>query len=414
MRANLASMAWRNIWRNRRRTLVTLSSIAFGVMLAVLLTGIGDASWTDVIDLAARLRGGHVTVQHPDYIVTPTQKKTVGDAGRVRALAGEMDEVTRTVPRIVGQTMLATAGKSYGAPFMAVDPALEDESTLAALEGLVEGSMFESADTGGIILGAKLAENLGVEMGKKVVYTLTDRRGEIVSGLARVSGIVRTNSEGVDSTLCLLPLERIRRVLGYGPDEVTEVAIFIDDHRRTDRVAALLDARLGGETAARPWQETQPELAAFISMKVGGTIVFEIVIAILVAAGIFNTMFMSVMERLREFGVLTAIGFGPVRLFGLVMWESVWMALTGIAAAALVSAGPYLYFHEKGIDFSAMMGQGGSDVAGVTVDPILYVSIYPQSAAWIGVAVVVATVLSGLYPAWRAGRVEPVEAIKLV
>ncbi len=411
---SIASMAWRNLWRNRRRTIITLSSIAFGVLLAVLFTGLGDRSWRDTIDLAARMGGGHVTIQHPGYQDAPSLKRSITDVGGLERVVRQAGDVTHAVPRIVGQTMLATAGKSYGTVFVAIDPALESTRTLAMLEALDDGSMFAGPDDEGIILGSKLAENLGAGMGRKVVYTMTDRQGEIVSGLARVSGIVHTGAASVDSALCFLPIGTVRSVLGYAPDEATQLAVFVEDHRNSEAVATQLNAELGGRAAALTWRQVQPELAGFISMKVGGTLVFEIIIGILVAAGIFNTLFMSVMERMREFGILTAIGFGPGRLFGLVMWESLFMALTGIATSVVVTIGPYLHFYLNGIDFSAMVGEGGSDVAGVVIDPIMHVQIYPENALFIAGAVVLATMLAGLYPAWRAGRVEPVEAIKLV
>lgn len=409
-----ASMAWRNIWRNRRRTIITLVSIAFGVLIAVLMTGLNDRSWTDVINLAARMGGGHVTIQHPEYHDAPSLTRTIKDVSGAVETARETGQVTRAIPRISGQTMLATAGKSYGAMFMAVDPALEDEDSLAMLAGLEQGEFFDSADDTGIVLGSKLAENLGVELGKKVVYTMTDKEGEIVSGLSRVKGIVHTGAPSVDSGLCLLPIGTIRDHLGYGEDEATSVALFIKDHRDSAEVADRLNAKMGGAPVALTWRETQPELAGFIAMKVGGSMVFEIIIAILVAAGIFNTLFMSVMERLREFGILMAIGFSARRLFALVMWESLWMALVGLVLSAVVTIWPYHYLATNGIDFSTMTGGEGTEVAGVAIQPILYVEIFPENLFIIAAAVVGAVLLSGLYPAWRAGRVEPVETIKLV
>ena len=183
-------MAWRNLWRRPRRTLLTLSSIAFGSMLAVLFTGIGDSQWRGMIDLAARMGGGHVSIQHAEYLDAPTLDHSVRDATAMAELALENPLVIRAVPRISGQLMLATAGQSYGAAFMAFDPTLEDETTFSLLEALAEGSMFEGKDDKGIILGAQLAKNLNAGLGRKVVYTLTDKSGDIVPGVARVSGIV--------------------------------------------------------------------------------------------------------------------------------------------------------------------------------------------------------------------------------
>jgi ABC-type lipoprotein release transport system permease subunit len=407
-------MAWRNLWRNRRRTLVTLSSIAFGVMFAVLFTGLGDKTYGDMIDLAARMGGGHVTLQHPEYLDTPSLKRTVADAESLREIARQHPHVVRTASRIGGHAMLATAGNSYGAFFIAFDPEQEDEQTLSVLEAITEGEMFSESEDKGIVLGARLAENLKTKLGRKVVYTMTDKQGEIVSGLARVKGIVETGSPSLDGGVALLPLDTMREFLGYEPHEATQVAVFIDDQRRADDVAAQLGASVGDRADAVPWHRAQPELAGFIEMKVAGTTFFEIIIAVIVAAGIFNTLFVSVMERLREFGIMMAIGFSPGRLFRLVMWESLWLGLVGLVEAGIVTAWPYYHLNTSGIDFSAMVGEGGSEVAGVAIEPIMYVGIFPEHAVAIALAALAATLFSGLYPAWRAGRVVPVESIKLV
>jgi ABC-type lipoprotein release transport system permease subunit len=407
-------MAWRNLWRHRRRTLLTLSSIAFGVMLAVLFTGMGDSNWSAMIELAARLGGGHVTLQHPEHLDAPTLSRTVRDVEQLRAAALRDPDVVRVVTRISGNLMLATASQNYGAAFLAFDPEAEDTSTLSLLEALSEGEMFTSAGDSGIILGQRLAENLGAGLGRKVVYTLTDRNGEIVQEAARVSGIIRTGAPSVDAGLCLLPIDRLRKTLGYAPDEAVQVGIFLRDHRDADAVARRLDQALGKRIAALPWDRLQPELSGFITMKVVGARFMEVIIMVLVAAGIFNTLFVSVMERVREFGIMMAIGFSPAWLFGLVMCESLWLGLVGLVLAAAVTAGPYYYMATVGIDLSQQMGGGSSEVAGVAVSPVMYVDILPENLALIASAALLATLLSGLYPAWKAGRVTPVESIRLV
>ena len=149
-------------------------------------------------------------------------------------------------------------------------------------------------------------------------------------------------------------------------------------------------------------------------MKVNSTLFMEVLIMLLVAAGIFNQIFVSVMERSREFGIMMAIGFSPGQLFRLVMWESLWLALVGVVVGAAITSVPYYLGNTKGIDMSAMTGGGSTEIAGVALEPIWYIAIYPENALWILAAVVGATLLSGLYPAWRAGRIEPVDCIKLV
>ena len=208
---NLATMAWRNLWRNRRRTYITLSAIVFGVFLAVIMMAMQDRNWADMIRLAARLGAGHVTIQHPEYLDTPTLTRTVQGTDTLKRLAADDPHVIRVVERITGFAMLATARENVGAGFIAVSPEQEDDETLSLIEAIVEGEFFGSSTDGGIILGERLAANLDVELGSKLVYTLTDKEGEIVSALARVSGIVRTGSPSVDAGICLLPIDAVRR-----------------------------------------------------------------------------------------------------------------------------------------------------------------------------------------------------------
>lgn len=415
----LTSMAWRNLWRHRRRTLLTLSSIAFGTTLAWLFTGLGDANWRQMIDLAARMGGGHVTLQHAEYLDSPTLSRTVTEASSLAAVALKEPEVVRVATRISGNLMVASASRNYGAGFIAFDPDSEDVETLSLLEAIAEGELFGSRGKGGIVLGAKLAENLHVGVGHKVVYTLTDREGEIVQEAVRVSGLLRTGAPTVDGALALLPLEYVRRSLQYRPDEAVQVAVFLDDQRAADEVAVRLAghvaARNGGEVAALPWHVLQPELAGFIAMKVGGAWIMEAIIMLLVAAGIFNTIFVGVMERMREFGILRAIGWSPGQLGQLVITESALLAAAGIALALLVTAGPYWYLNRIGFDLMAAMTDGrGAEVAGVALTSRMYVDIYPENALMIGGAAIFATLLSGVYPAWRAGHVDPAETIRLV
>ena len=412
--SSLATMAWRNLWRNRRRTYITLSAIVFGVFLAVIMMAMQDRNWADMIRLAARLGAGHVTIQHPEYLDTPTLTRTVQGTDTLKRLAADDPHVIRVVERITGFTMLATARENVGAGFIAVSPEQEDDETLSLIEAIVDGEFFGSSTDGGIILGEKLASNLDVELGSKLVYTLTDKEGEIVSALARVSGIVRTGSPSVDAGICLLPIDAVREVVGFAPDEAIQIAAFVDDQRASDAAVAALGAAAPEGVAVLAWHELQPDLAVFIAMKVGGAKVMMLVLAVLVAAGIFNTLFVSVMERLREFGIMLAVGFSPGQLFRLIMLESAWLAVVGLTAAAAVTIGPYLYLASTGIDISGLIPADQMEIAGVGMSTVMRVGIYGENVALIGISALVAILLSGVYPAWRAGQADPVETIRLV
>ncbi len=410
----LARMAWRNLWRHRRRTILTLLSIAFGVFLAILFTALQDRSFADMIDTAARMGGGHVSVQHPDYLDTPKLSLTLEHTADLEAAALADPQVERVVSRIMGEAMVSTTQDSFGAAFIGYDPTREDEVTFEFTDGIIAGEPLTSPTGRGIIVGQTLARNLGVEVGDRIVIRMMGKDGEVTGTRARIQGLLATGSPSADAALCLLPIDRLRAILGYGPDEATLLAVYLNDPRSCDAAATRLGATLGSGVVALTWDAVRPGLSGFIAMKVGGARFMELVILLLVAAGIFNTLFVSVMERTREFGVMLAIGYAPGQVFALVMFESVWLAITGLVAGAAVTIYPYWTLARNGIDMSAMMGDVTTEVAGIGFDPILRVGIFADHVVIIGVAVAVATLLAGIYPAWRAARVPPVEAIRLV
>ncbi len=407
-------MAWLNIWRNRRRTLLTLSSVAFGVMLAILFTGLGDQNWREMIDLAARLGGGHVSIQNVEYLDSPMLRHSVQDSAELREQVLRDPDVLRAVTRISGQIMLSTAGKTYGAGVIGIDPSEEDVETFSLIDAIDEGEMLTSSRGNQIIIGRQLAKNLNARLKSKVIYTLTDPKGEIIFGVARVSGIVTTGAPTVDAGLAILPIDTLRETLGMADGEGTQIALFLKDHREADRVADRLSSGLPKNLAVLPWHRIQPELAGFIAMKVAGAQLMEMIIMVLVAAGIFNTLFVSVMERIREFGIMLAIGFSPATLFALVMLESLWLGLVGLVGAAIVTAAPYYFLSTRGIDISEQLGITGTEVAGVALTSVLRVGIYPENALIIALAALAGTLLAAIYPAWQAGRVAPAETIRLV
>lgn len=410
----LAQMAWRNLWRQRRRTVLTLVSIVFGGFMAMLMTAMQDQSFADFIDNAARLGTGHVTIQHAEYQDRPTLSRTVQDTTQKRSQAEADAAVVRAVDRASGQAMLSTARDSFGAFFIAYDPALETEQTMEFTQHLVTGELPENAHSDGIVLGKILSENLQAGLGDKVVFTLTDRSGEIVSGMERVSGIIQTGAASTDAGIVLLPIGTVRSVVGYKDNESTQVAVFLEDGRNSADVRERIAQHTDGLDRVLTWDEIQPEIKAFVAMKVGGGRVMELVIGVLVAAGIFNTLFMSVLERSREFGIMLAVGYSPRQLFSLVMLESAILAGLGLVGAVLVSAGPYWYLSRTGIDMAELLpedGSGAIDIGGVGMDTIMRIGIYPENAAIIAISIVVATMAAGVYPAWKAGRVDPVTSI---
>jgi ABC-type lipoprotein release transport system permease subunit len=410
MKLNL--LAWRNLWRHKRRTLITASSIAFGVLLSVTFTGAGDYFYTRMIDAGAKMGMGHITVAARDYNRAPSSQKRLQSANQHQATLRELPEVSSVIARIQGQAMFASARKSIGGTFIAIDPAQETASNNLFIQSLVEGKMLETVSDKGIVMGVDLARKLQLSLGKKVVYTTTDVNGDIVSAIARVSGLFRTGVSEVDGGLALLPLQSVQTVLGYESDEVSFIAVNLHDQRASHVLRDSLQQQAAfQDMEVLNWQQTQPDLAGMIAVDKSANKISQLLIALLISAGIINTMLMSVLERIREFGVMMALGMSPRHLFGLVMLESFWLAVTGLIIGIIITIPWYLYMFETGLDLTSAYGDDFS-FGGVLLDTVFKIRLFKESVVGILIGLFSLALIAGAYPAWRASRIPPVEGLK--
>ena len=404
--------AWRNLWRRKRRTLITAFSIGFGVLLSVTFTGTGDYSYTKMINTSATMGLGHITVEPHDYNETPALDKRLLNTDEIRERLLTIPGVNDAVVRIMGQAMLASANKTIGGMFMGIDPIQESEDRNLFLRSIVKGRLFSDTDGRGVVVGSKVAEKLNLRIGKKLVYTTTDVSGEIVSEIARVAGIFKTGVSEVDGSMIILPIDRVRAALSYAAEDATLVAVVIDDQRRAERMRDRITAAVGNPLReVLSWKQTQAELAGLITLDKSGNYIMQVLVGLLIAAGILNTLLMSVMERTREFGVMMAVGMSPSALFRLVIMESLWLAILGIALGIIITVPWYAYMYYTGIDFSGAIGSDYS-ASGVILDPLVKIRLFKESAIAIITGVFTLSILSGIYPALRAARVPPVESLK--
>ncbi len=410
----LAKMAWRNLWRQKRRTLITCGSVAFGVFLAFTLTGIAENSYFRLVDTGAMMGSGHVVFQPEGWDLHPSLDRTLADATALQREADADPRVRTTLVHIQGQAMFASGSKTAGGAFIALDPAREGPDVNLFLRCLKEGELFAEAGGDGAVVGERLAQRLGLRLGKKLVYTSTDKRGEIVSDVVRIRGIFRTGVAEVDASTVLLPIDRVRKTLGYAATEATTVSVLLRDQQDAPDVARLYrEAQRGAGVAVLTWDEAAPDLAGLIAVDRGMNRLFQIFVGLLIAAGILNTILMSVLERQREFGVMMAVGMPPTRLVAMVLVESVFVAVVGLIAGIVATVPWYLYLATVGIDLTPMLGDG-YNVGGVLMDPTLRLFLRPRHVLAVLAGVFGLTILAGLYPAIRAGLVQPVESIRLV
>lgn len=412
----LVKLAWRNLWRHRRRTVITLSSIAIGFGLAVVSIGIGDGSHNSMIRNAIKLGEGHLAVQPPGYLEAPANHKFLADGRSLQAKLEALHIAGSVEPRISLQVLASSANNSVGAALEGMDT-VSDPRVAMLKPKLVDGGWLVPGDHRGVLIGDGMARKLKVRVGSKIVLMAGTQGGDSQAQLGRVRGIFDSHVDELDDFLVLSDINFARRFLvGEGADEtrqpVTRFSVFLDDPDSMAHWKEIIRSDMAGEKAVvLDWHEMMPQLVQFIVIDDAGNYVFLTLILIMVVFGILNTVLMSVLERTREFGLLRALGLSRFHLLLLVLCESVLLSVLAVVIGWVVGGGAHWWISTHGIDFSALMG-GETSIAGTFMDPVIYTELSQGRVVQLTVIVFAVTLASGIYPALKAARVTPVQALR--
>ncbi len=405
----ISRIGWRNLWRHRRRTLITASAMAFGLAFCMGMVAMVDAIYTDLFDLVVGDNLGHAQLHHPEYPKQRAMWETIEDAGGVVAELEALPEVERATPRLFGYGLAGLADDSRGAQLIGVDPAREAAMTKLDTK-LVQGRHLGDAAAHEAVIGIKLAEKLDAGLGDEVVVVTQAADGSTGNDLYTVVGIVETGQVAIDRAGIYLHLADVQELLVL-PGQAHEISLVAPDAEGIDAmlaaVAGLAEAR---GLLARSWGEINPQMAQMMELSDASSGIMMFFIFGVAALGILNTMLMSVFERTKELGVIRALGLRPFGLFRLVMWET--GALTAVACgiglplgAALIA---YLMLH--GLDLSAVATE--STVMGVKWNPVMGAELHLDKQLQLVVGLFVISFVAALWPAIRAARLRPVEAMR--
>jgi ABC-type lipoprotein release transport system permease subunit len=413
--ALVTRLALRNVLRNARRSLLTAAAMVLGLALLVLSRGVADGAHESWINAGVRLGSGHVVLQAPGYRERPGLERRLHEADVRQAVAAlAAPKLTPLVKassvRLAVSGLASSASSAAPVRIRGVEP--DAESRFSGLaEDRVEGSYLDAAAPLGAFVGEGLARRLGLETGQRMVLTAQAASGEIVGQLARVRGTFRTGIPEVDDGLVLLPLSTARRWLGASG--ATEIAVLLHSSRQVAPAAKALRAGLsarGDTVRVLGWREASPELEAAIRIDDYGDYLFHGVLLALVALAILNAVLTSVLHREREFGVLLALGLTARETGGVVFAEGLLLTLLSGLAGVIVGFGVTWIFFRHGLDLSALWSEDIT-VSGAVVSPVLVPEFRVVQILQSLATVLVMGILASAYPAWRAGRIDPAEAM---
>jgi ABC-type lipoprotein release transport system permease subunit len=397
-------MAWRNAWRHPRRTGILIVAVATGIAGTFLSMALNYGMVLQMVETAIHTDLGHVQIHAPGFDQNPGLEVRLEDgASETIEALDEIDGVRAWSRRVRAQGLLSSPRASAGVSVVGVEP--EREARITRIARSVTVGAYLDGDARRVLLGESLAGRLSVGVGDKVVLSVQELSGDMTGEALRVGGLFSTESGPLDKGTVFLHIEESQALLGLGA-AVSEVVVLADSRQGVSQVRDALAVRLAG-SEVRSWEELQPALRYMVDVFDQMAIFVYIAIFVAMAFGIANVLLMTVFERTREIGVLTAIGYGSRRLVASIVIEALLVTLVGVAlgfALALLGA----WALQDGIDVSAIAGSLDAYSIDPVIVPVVRAADFP---APIGVAILTAAIAAA-WPAWRAVRLRPAEAIR--
>ncbi len=406
-------MAWRNIWRNPRRTMLTICAIAFASLLLVFMLSFQFGSYETMINTSVKIQTGHLQVQAETYQEKKNIRLVVPDPAKIAQVIDSIPAVEAYTFRGQAFSLISSNERTYGVAVTGIDPI--GEAQVSRLKSLIrEGAFLSKEDTHQALVGKLLARNLRVKLGDELTLIGQGRDGSIAATVVQVKGIFSSGISEFDRSAVQIPLQTFQDVYSM-QGAVHEVVIIADALRNIAAIKTAIQATLSSLKLKKPltvldWNELMPGLRQSIEMDLVSGLIFYLLLVLVVAFSILNTFLMAIFERTREFGVLMAIGTTPGRLTKVLLIESMTLTFIGIIAGILIGSLITLYFQAHGIDIS-----GASELLsqfGITG------RIYPK-LSWLSatsgpLAVLIITFFAALYPAIKVRMLRPVEAMRTV
>ena len=403
----LIKIAWRNIWRNRQRSIVMIIAIAAGLWGGLMATSIMVGLVSKRFETGIEQHVSHIQINHPEFLIDQNVEFYIDDWEALRSYLENDPEVIAYSGRTLVNAMLATANLTSGVQIIGIDPETENK-TSGIGENIIEGHYFEEELRNPLLIGKRLADKVKARPGSRIVLTFQDIDNELTSATFRVAGIFQTANSMWDEHHIFLLHDNINEYIGY-ENQVNAVHILLDNHRLSADFANELKKAFP-RLEVRIWAEIAPELAFLSEMSRFMMYIILSIILMALAFGLLNTMLMSVFERVKELGMLMAIGMNKKKLFSMIMLETVFLALSGAAAGMLATWATVRPLSNRGMDLTII---GGDSLADLGFDAIVHPQLDLASYIGLTLLVIICAVLTAIYPAMKALRLQPAQAVKI-
>lgn len=398
-------IAFRNTFRQKRRTILTGLAMVVGFTLLSLTIGLSDGAYGNIITMFTRNRIGHIQVHREGYLDKPSLYKTIDDLSAVGEVIQSTAGVEAWTPRVYGAGLGSVGEKSTAIQIIGVDVARETEATRFD-QKVVEGNTLAETPSQEAVIGKGLAKIVAATVGSEIVIVSQGADGSIANDVYKIVGIVESGDDATDRVGCYLHIEDAQELLVLN-GRVHEIVVIVSNINQVDKITRAIETQLNDPTLdVAPWQVVAKSFYRAMQTDQQGDAISRLVIMLIVAIGVLNTVLMSVLERTREYGVLKAVGTKPVQVFWLVVCEVVIIALASICVGAILGALVNYLLSIYGITYPEEITYGGMKLK------TLYAVVNVRCLVIPAITVLVSAAIVSLFPAIKAARIMPAKAMR--
>lgn len=410
--ATFAMIAWRNMWRQKRRSLVVISSMAIGVFAIIISVAFINGMTVQMIENTINTTLGHVAIYREGYRKSMKLTHNFAPEARFFRVMEQNRDIQGFAPRVKIKGMISSSETSRGVMLMGIDPGRERSvSSIHSYLIPKSGGRYLSDSAGdGILISRALAEKLELELGDRLVVRIVDDKKDLTGAAFRVEGLFESPVEAFDLFVVVVGMRRLQELAGIR-DRVTEIAVRARHRDEADEVKSYLKKAVKAEgIEILSWKDLEPNLVSYIKLQDKVILIFFLIMFITVIFSIANTLIMSIMERFHELGVMKCIGTRPSQIFFMVIFEAINLGAVGLAAGLALTIPLVVILGQTGIDFSFASDAMRKWKVGTVIFPILFM----KDVILAGLVVLITTVAASIYPAVKAARIRPLEALHFV
>ena len=399
-------IAWRNLWRNRRRTLITVASIFFGVLMATVMSSMQEGSYSNMIDNVVKFYSGYIQIHEEEFWENKSLYYSFNVTEELNEVINTTEGIVSSTPRLESFALASSEDITQPVLVVGVDPEKENEMTNLS-KWIVEGEYFQDEENT-ILLASKLSKNLGVGLNDTIALLSQGFYGNTVAEIFIIRGILDFPNPELNKRYAYLDLKTAQKYYSC-ENKLTSISIMVDDYSQVKPVLKELQSKLKSPYSAMSWDEMQPELVQMVEGDAAGGLVMKAILYMIIGFGILGTIMMMIAERRKELGLMVAVGMQKHKLAGILLYETLFMGVIGVLSGIIASIPIIIAMINNPVPITGDAGQAMIDMG---IEPLLIFAASPAVFLNQVLVVFIMTALISIYPLVSAYKLNVIKYLR--